>query len=280
MLATAPQESKREHLLRLRDTQTPGFLYVEVPMFDTEVSPDAFAALRRERTDMPQAAREDLLAFRKTSVTDYLRELRTKQLAVVRSHQKKQQLEDVVNETYLPDMGTLGGWIASKLAPTRPLQPKRQSRKAVIATAPDSCRLMVRVSRAFSLPSRTPPAAVQFGSAPATDEPGHLAAQAYDAALRPLVEVSFQSNSKVTAVAHGVNPSWNQELFLPYSSPHNDFSLDVVARCHDMISFNVFDVRTVLVSPSLPPPLCEWRAAMWRGTSTAAITASTGRDLH
>lgn len=215
-------------------------------MYDSEVRPDAFSALSRERVDAPLAAQEDLLAFRKTSVTDYLLELRTKQLAVVRGQQKAPQLEDVVNETYLPDIGSLGAWLSTKLAPSRPLQPKRQSRKAVLATAPDSCRIMVRVGRGFSLPSRTE--AGGMGPSNAAEEPGHLANEAYSRTVKPLVEVSFQQNSKVTSVANGTNPSWNQELFLPYTSPHNDFSLDVVARCRDPVFFSVFDVS------STPPP--------------------------
>lgn len=34
--------------------------------------------------------------------------------------------------------------------------------------------------------------------------------------MRPYVEVMFQRNSVVTSVADGPNPSWNEELGIPF----------------------------------------------------------------
>lgn len=52
--------------------------------------------------------------------------------------------------------------------------------------------------------------------------------------IRPFFEVMFQREKKITSVADGPNPSWNEELNLPFR-----FVFDVQVQC--MISMRLRD---------------------------------------
>lgn len=59
--------------------------------------------------------------------------------------------------------------------------------------------------------------------------------------VSPFVEIVFQQRKACTQVGQGTDPSWNEELKLPFKPPHNDFSPDNVQRCTDELFFNIFD---------------------------------------
>lgn len=67
------------------------------------------------------------------------------------------------------------------------------------------------------------------------------AEQFKEGAVRPFVEVVFQHEARCTSVGYGPNPSFNEELELPFRPPNNSFAPDNLQRCADELYFNVFD---------------------------------------
>ena len=59
--------------------------------------------------------------------------------------------------------------------------------------------------------------------------------------VRPFVEVTFQRHQQATSVADGPNPSWNQELEIPFKAPNSDYSASNLQTVNDIIYLNLFD---------------------------------------
>lgn len=59
--------------------------------------------------------------------------------------------------------------------------------------------------------------------------------------VRPFVEVSFQRTICHTTTAEGPNPSWNEELELPFRAPNGDYSTTSLQSVKDDMFINIFD---------------------------------------
>ncbi|KAG8505864.1 Coiled-coil and C2 domain-containing protein 2A, partial [Galemys pyrenaicus] len=75
--------------------------------------------------------------------------------------------------------------------------------------------------------------------------------------VRPFVEVSFQRTICHTTTAEGPNPSWNEELELPFRAPGGDYSSASLQAVKDDVFINIFDEVLYEVSEVRRPSLEE-----------------------
>ncbi|XP_048338189.1 coiled-coil and C2 domain-containing protein 2A-like, partial [Sphaerodactylus townsendi] len=81
-----------------------------------------------------------------------------------------------------------------------------------------------------------------FAASSNLQNPTHPTDWAFNQVLvRPFVEVSFQRTVCRTTTAEGPNPSWNEELELPFRAPNGDYSSSSLQSVKDDVFVNVFD---------------------------------------
>lgn len=269
-------ESKRERLIRLRAQEVPGFTEAVVPLKETDIPDSTFDRIADDHQKLQASAAEgfgdesDVPPFLYNEHANFLMEVRKSQLDRQRRLRRKVNLPDVVDESMLlPERhGGLGAWIREHLlggSSVRPLKVRRQPRKKQAAVeVPEECNVVVRIVRAWGLPFRRTKQSHDTGDdveSPTgrrrSDGMGtrRLSGTMMETArkrdsmligdenveLRPFVEVSFQSHMETTTVATGTSPSWNQQLFLPFVPPKNDFSPESLQSCKDELTFHVYD---------------------------------------
>lgn len=148
-------------------------------------------------------------------------------------------LTDLVVEEEIPTIGLLGINIFKLAEPKRPLKPQRKERKKVTAQnlSDGDIKLLVNIIRAYDIPVRRTQA----------NKPGQTSQTAIQgndwllSQVRPFVEVSFQRTVLQTTTAEGPNPSWNEELQLPFSAPNGDYSTASLQSVKDEVFINIFD---------------------------------------
>ncbi|XP_023810274.1 coiled-coil and C2 domain-containing protein 2A isoform X2 [Oryzias latipes] len=125
--------------------------------------------------------------------------------------------------------------------PKRPLKPQRKERKKVTAQnlSDGDVKLLVNIIRAYDIPVRRP----QGENAGQSSQPAIHGSDWYlhQVQVRPFVEVSFQRTVLQTTTADGPNPSWNEELQLPFSAPNCDYSTSTLQSVKDDVFINIFD---------------------------------------
>lgn len=267
-------ESKRFKLIQLRDKGVPEFKNLKmIPSRDREIPDNIFEAYeKRQRGEQEEEEAEDEIFSHKAVVTKFLNKIRDD--VTQRSLIAKRQLDlkDMIIEDEVPDIGDIGVRLGQLFAPRRPLRPKRKERKVVGAqnlTVSD-VKVFINVVRALNIPVRddvqpaggTQGAGARFGAggslrSGATSQftgsapgGGPSAPQGTtrtfndpwgQSQVRPFVEAVFQGNFSRTTVADGPNPSWNEELILPFTAPNNDYSPETLQTVNDVVYLNLFD---------------------------------------
>jgi len=171
-----------------------------------------------------------------------------------RSQLAKRQLdlEDIVVEEAIPDIGSLGARIGQIMEPRRPLKPIRKERKKIVGQNLSTVKdvtLLVNIVRAFDIPirvetsSRRNALAVSSSGNINTQQPsGYNATTAeIKSMVRPFIEIMFQGHFLQTSVAEGAWPNWNEDLIIPFKAPNNDYSTDNLQKIKDKIYVNLFD---------------------------------------
>ncbi|KAF2358051.1 C2 domain [Trinorchestia longiramus] len=120
---------------------------------------------------------------------------------------------DMVQEEQIPDIGSLGLSLVSLFRPKRPLKPDRKVRGVVrtgagVVSSGRRVSLILNVARAFNVPVRDDLDLTSSLQQPQDED--------VMPSVRPYVTVSFQGRHARTSVAHGPNPTWNQQLVLPF----------------------------------------------------------------
>ena len=64
--------------------------------------------------------------------------------------------------------------------------------------------------------------------------------------VHSFVSVSFQDHNVQTETSSGPEPSWNEELSLPFTAPNSDYSPSNLQTVNDTIFINLFDKFVVL----------------------------------
>ncbi|XP_031567301.1 coiled-coil and C2 domain-containing protein 2A-like [Actinia tenebrosa] len=207
------------------------------------------------KEEMERSKRFQLIHLRDQGVS--VREEVTQRSLVAK---RQMELKDMVIEDEVPDIGTLGIRIGQLFAPRRPLRPVRKERKVVGAqnlTVTD-VKVLVNVVRALDIPirnehqrtARSPDnrfgatSSRQPGGGPvAGGQSGQSRVQDHSDQLlvRPFIEAVFQGNFAKTSVAEGPNPSWNEQLIIPFRAPKNDYSPENLQTVNDVMYLNLFD---------------------------------------
>ncbi|KAK4315922.1 hypothetical protein Pmani_012883 [Petrolisthes manimaculis] len=149
-------------------------------------------------------------------------------------------LEDLVKEESIPDINTLGTNLLGVFRARRPLKPPRRKRDRVrgAALTNQPVRLLVYIARAFHLPTRTPHDTEEGGIVEWGGQEGE------GGEVRPYVEGSFQRTITRTSVAHGPNPTWNQQLSFPFKAPNDNFSAGSLQTVPDSLHLHLYDQTT------------------------------------
>uniref|UniRef100_A0A8D1JPM1 C2 domain-containing protein n=1 Tax=Sus scrofa TaxID=9823 RepID=A0A8D1JPM1_PIG len=219
--------SKRFRLLRLRSQEVPEFRnYKQIPIYDREIM-------------------EKVFQVRESVINRFL---------IAKHHFL---LSDLIVEEEVPSISILGLSLFKLAEQKRPLRPRRKGRKKVTAQnlSDGDIKLLVNIIRAYDIPVRKPTTSKfqqpsrssrTFGekhaASPTTHSPTHSADYPLGQVLvRPFVEVSFQRTICHTTTAEGPNPSWNEELELPFRAPNGDYSTTSLQSVKDDVFINIFD---------------------------------------
>ncbi|KAK7919322.1 hypothetical protein WMY93_010606 [Mugilogobius chulae] len=227
--------SKRYKLLRLRNQGVPEFRnYKFVPALEREVSDKVFQDYEKRLKEGDAVDTKQHLDSHRALVASYLkRESVINRFLLAKHHYL---LTDLVVEEEIPTIGLLGINIFKLAEPKRPLKPQRKERKKVTAQnlTDGDIKLLVNIIRAYDIPVRKP---YNNKPPPVQTSQGEIC----QVQVRPFVEVSFQRTVLQTTTAEGPNPSWNEELQLPFSAPNGDYSTANLQSVKDEVFINIFD---------------------------------------
>ncbi|ERE90701.1 coiled-coil and C2 domain-containing protein 2A isoform 1 [Cricetulus griseus] len=250
--------SKRFRLLRLRSEEVPEFRnYKQIPVYDREIMEKVFQDYEKRLRDRNVIETKDHLDAHRATVAKYLQQVResvVNRFLIAKHHFL---LTDLVVEEEVPNISILGLSLFKLAEQKRPLRPRRKGRKKV--TAQNLCdgdiKLLVNIIRAYDIPVRKPIASKfqqtsrssrtfseKQTASPNTHSPVHSTDYPLGQVLvRPFVEVSFQRTICHTTTAEGPNPSWNEELELPFRAPNGDYSTASLQAVKDDVYINIFD---------------------------------------
>ncbi|KAM9677470.1 coiled-coil and C2 domain-containing protein 2A isoform 2-T2 [Trichechus inunguis] len=251
-------KSKRFRLLHLRSQEVPEFRnYKQIPVYDREIMEKVFQDYEKRLRDRNVIETKDHIDTHRAVVAKYLQQVRE---SVVHRFQVAKHhflLSDLVVEEEVPNISILGLSLFKLAEQKRPLRPRRKGRKKVTTQnlSDGDIKLLVNIIRAYDIPVRKPTASKfqqpsrssrmfreKHAASPTTHSPTHSADYPFGQVLvRPFVEVSFQRTICHTTTAEGPNPSWNEELELPFRAPNGDYSTASLQSVKDDVFINIFD---------------------------------------
>ncbi|XP_072476396.1 coiled-coil and C2 domain-containing protein 2A isoform X2 [Notamacropus eugenii] len=250
--------SKRFRLLHLRTLEVPEFRnFKQVPIYDQEIMEKVFQDYEKRIRDRGVIETKDHLDIHRATVAKYLQQVRESVINRFLIAKHHFLLSDLVVEEDVPNISILGVSLFKLAEQKRPLKPRRKGRKKVPAQnlSDGDIKLLVNILRAYDIPVRQPIASKlqqpsrssrPFGETLVTSSsmqsPVHIVDNVLNQVLvRPFVEVSFQRTVCHTTTAEGPNPSWNEELELPFRAPNSDYSTASMQSVKDDIFINIFD---------------------------------------
>ncbi|XP_045429978.1 coiled-coil and C2 domain-containing protein 2A isoform X6 [Pipistrellus kuhlii] len=255
--------AKRFRLLCLRSQEVPEFRnYKPIPAYDREIMDKVFQDYEKRLRDRNVIETKDHIDSHRAVVAKYLQQVRESVLNRFLVAKHHFLLTDLVVEEEVPNISSEGSGILGlslfKLAEQkRPLRPRRKGRKKVTAQnlSNGDIKLLVNIIRAYDIPVRRPTTSKfqqpsrssrtfreRHTASPTTHSPTHSADSPLGQVLvRPFVEVSFQRTICHTTTAEGPNPSWNEELELPFRAPNGDYSTTSLQSVKDDVFINIFD---------------------------------------
>ncbi|XP_076029366.1 coiled-coil and C2 domain containing 2A [Oratosquilla oratoria] len=232
----------RLRVLQLRSQQLPEFKNLRlVPAIPSQILRNTLEIYENRVSDSVKKQKEEMsidIDQRWEKVKLMLMSVRRHfQQKYIRAKEKTLQLEDVIHEEQIPDIGTLGNPVMSLLSARRPLKPQRKERgqvRGVVGLSEDqSVKLILYIARAFHVPTRQD---ITTNRGLEESPRAHK-----DGIVHPLIEVTFQRCVRTTSAAHGPNPTWNQQLTLPFRAPNDDFSPSSLQSVTDHIYLHMFD---------------------------------------
>ncbi|XP_032771896.1 coiled-coil and C2 domain-containing protein 2A isoform X2 [Rattus rattus] len=250
--------SKRFRLLQLRNQEVPEFRnYKQIPVYDREIMEKVFQDYEKRLRDRNVIETKDHLDTHRASVAKYLQQVRESVVNRFLTAKHHFLLTDLVVEEEVPNISILGLSLFKLAEQKRPLRPRRKGRKKVTAQnlSDGDIKLLVNIIRAYDIPVRKPVVSKfqqpsrssrtfseKQTASPSTHSPLHNADYPLSQVLvRPFVEVSFQRTICHTTTAEGPNPSWNEELELPFRAPNGDYSTASLQSVKDDVYINIFD---------------------------------------
>ncbi|XP_067591653.1 coiled-coil and C2 domain-containing protein 2A isoform X2 [Pseudorca crassidens] len=250
--------SKRFRLLGLRSQGVPEFRnYKQIPMYDREIMEKVFQDYEKRLRDRNVIETKDHIDTHRAIVAKYLQQVRESVINRFLIAKHHFLLSDLVVEEEVPNISILGLSLFKLAEQKRPLRPRRKGRKKVTAQnlSDGDIKLLVNIIRAYDIPVRKPTTSKfqqpsrssrtfseKHAASPTTPSATHSADYPLGQVLvRPFVEVSFQRTICHTTTAEGPNPSWNEELELPFRAPNGDYSTTSLQSVKDVVFINIFD---------------------------------------
>ncbi|XP_016059696.1 PREDICTED: coiled-coil and C2 domain-containing protein 2A [Miniopterus natalensis] len=250
--------AKRFRLLCLRNQEVPEFRnYKPIPAYDREIMEKVFQDYEKRLRDRNVIETKDHIDSHRAIVAKYLQQVRESVLNRFLIAKRHFLLADLIVEEEVPNISILGLSLFKLAEQKRPLRPRRKGRKKVTAQnlSDGDIKLLVNIIRAYDIPVRKPtaskfqqpsrssrPFSEKHGASPTTHSPTHSADYPLGQVLvRPFVEVSFQRTVCHTTTAEGPNPSWNEELELPFRAPNGDYSTASLQSVQEDVFINIFD---------------------------------------
>ncbi|XP_039097482.1 coiled-coil and C2 domain-containing protein 2A isoform X2 [Hyaena hyaena] len=250
--------SKRFRLLCLRSQEVPEFRnYKQIPAYDREIMEKVFQDYEKRLRDRNVIETKDHIDTHRAIVAKYLQQVRESVINRFLIAKHHFLLSDLVVEEEVPNISILGLSLFKLAEQKRPLRPRRKGRKKVTAQnlSDGDIKVLVNIIRAYDIPVRKPIASKfqqpsrssrtfreKHAASPTTHSPTRSADYPLGQVLvRPFVEVSFQRTICHTTTAEGPNPSWNEELELPFRAPNGDYSTTSLQSVKDDVFINIFD---------------------------------------
>ncbi|XP_045364651.2 coiled-coil and C2 domain-containing protein 2A isoform X1 [Camelus bactrianus] len=250
--------SRRFRLLRLRSQEVPEFRnYKQIPLYDREIMEKVFQDYEKRLQDRNVIETKDHIDINRATVAKYFQQVRDSVINRFLVAKHHFLLSDLIVEEEVPNISILGLSLFKLAEQKRPLRPRRKGRKKVTAQnlSDGDIKLLVNIIRAYDIPVRKPTTSKfqqpsrssrAFGekhaASPTARSPTHSADYPLGQVLvRPFVEVSFQRTICHTTTAEGPNPSWNEELELPFRAPNGDYSTTSLQSVKDDVFINIFD---------------------------------------
>ncbi|XP_006873876.1 PREDICTED: coiled-coil and C2 domain-containing protein 2A [Chrysochloris asiatica] len=250
--------SKRFRLLHLRNQEVPEFRnYKQIPVYDREIQEKVFQDYEKRLRDRNVIETKDHIDAHRAVVAKYLQQVRESVINRFQIAKHHFLLSDLIIEEEVPNISILGLSLFKLAEQKRPLRPRRKGRKKVTAQnlSDGDIKLLVNIIRAYDIPVRKPTASKfhqqsrssrtfseKCAASPAPHSPTHGVDYPLGQVLvRPFVEVSFQRTICHTTTAEGPNPSWNEELELPFRAPNGDYSMTSLQSVKDDVFIHVFD---------------------------------------
>ncbi|XP_055480219.1 coiled-coil and C2 domain-containing protein 2A isoform X1 [Psammomys obesus] len=251
-------KSKRFRLLHLRSQEVPEFRnYKQIPVYDREIMEKVFQDYEKRLQDRNVIETKNHLDTHRATVAKYLQQVRESVVNRFLTAKHHFLLTDLVVEDEVPNISILGLSLFKLAEQKRPLRPRRKGRKKVTAQnlSDGDIKLLVNIIRAYDIPVRKPTGSKfqqpsrssrtfseKQTASPSTHSPLHNTDYPLGQVLvRPFVEVSFQRTICHTSTAEGPNPSWNEELELPFRAPNGDYSTASLQSVKDDVYINIFD---------------------------------------
>uniref|UniRef100_A0A8C9JYE0 Coiled-coil and C2 domain containing 2A n=1 Tax=Panthera tigris altaica TaxID=74533 RepID=A0A8C9JYE0_PANTA len=250
--------SKRFRLLCLRSQEVPEFRnYKQIPAYDREIMEKVFQDYEKRLRDRNVIETKDHIDPHRAMVAKYLQQVRESVINRFLIAKHHFLLSDLIVEEEVPNISILGLSLFKLAEQKRPLRPRRKGRKKVTAQnlSDGDIKVLVNIIRAYDIPVRKATASKfqqpsrssrtfseKHAASPTTHSPTHSADYPLGQVLvRPFVEVSFQRTICHTTTAEGPNPSWNEELELPFRAPNGDYSTSSLQSVKDDVFINIFD---------------------------------------
>ncbi|KAJ3318484.1 Coiled-coil and C2 domain-containing protein 2A [Boothiomyces sp. JEL0866] len=161
----------------------------------------------------------------------FLKRIRELQLIRKLALEKPKTVDDYVREERIAPAPEAEFDLFALFRPLRPLNPYRNKKSNIVTSKVESCTISVQILQGLSFPVR------QHES----QETNHIK-------LKPFIEVSFQKNKIKSTVSDGVQPLWNQTMFLKVRAPNGDFSPEALMETDlatEILYINIFDEITV-----------------------------------
>ncbi|CAH1773716.1 unnamed protein product [Owenia fusiformis] len=239
-------QSLRYKLLEYREMEIAEFRnYKMIPCVEAEVPPEIFNEYEKKKKEEEKIKQGDALEEHRDSVMRFMQRVRENVIQRFRAASHQKTLADMVIEEAVPNVGTIIPSLVKITEPRRPLRPTRKERKKVTAQNLQSTdvKILINIVRAFDIPVRSE--AVSSGNQSArgtqSQDKSKLRNIAGQTLVRPVIEVVFQRNKEQTTVGDGPNPSWNEELEMPFKAPNNDYSSTNLQTVNDVVFLNLFD---------------------------------------
>ncbi|KAL4236189.1 Coiled-coil and C2 domain-containing protein 2A [Mactra antiquata] len=210
------EANKRFQLLQLRDEEVQEFRnYKMVPVYDREIPRDTFTEYERKKREEQKLRQMDDIESHRAAVKRFRQRIREQVMRRFRVQSHMKRLEDVVIEEAVPSFAILGTNLLKIFERKAPLRPKRKERKKISAQniKGEEVKILVNINRAQNVPVRMSSSSVPTGGTLTARETERKKA---DTTVRPFVEVMFQHNIMRTSVGEGSNPSFNEELEIPF----------------------------------------------------------------